>query len=174
VGRRSTAAAAAAAAAFTSSRVGFAPGSSVGQSFGRISSDTTVAVIGLVGIVLVPVITFFTTKSLERRRARDDAICEKRTEFHDKTIRGMILNLGIDKTAKEPAPRVQAKVIADITPDLILYASREVVLVWSRFRHVGPQEKPAPEAMLYAFEGLLRAMRTDLGHAVSPSRTWNY
>lgn len=142
---------------------------SIAQWLGTLPGDTRTAVIGLTGIVLVPFITFFTTRSQERRRARDDAIREKRTDFYDKTIRGMIRIFNIDKTQKPSTPDDMAKLIASITPEFVLYASRGVVLAWNRFREAGAQTPPNEAALLAAFEDLLREMRKDLGHEV-PTR----
>lgn len=143
---------------------------STGQWLGSLPSATRTAVIGFVGIVLVPVITFFTTRSLQQRRARDDAIREKRTDFYDKAMRGLLLNLGLDQTVKKPTPKQQVKFIANITPDFVLYGSRGVVRAWVHFRAVGQDSAPTNVRILWAFENLLRAMRRDLGHLVPSSR----
>ncbi|WP_375388757.1 hypothetical protein [uncultured Amnibacterium sp.] len=142
---------------------------STGQWLGRLPGDTRTAVIGLVGIVLVPVITFFTSRAQERRRARDDAIREKRTQFYDMAIRGMLRMFNLDKTAKPSTPNQQMKFFADITPEFILYASRGVVLAWNNFRKLGQQGSPSQGDFIAAFENVFREMRKDLGHDV-PAR----
>lgn len=142
---------------------------STGQWLGDLPGDTRTAVIGLFGIVLVPVITYFTTRSQERRRARDDAIREERTAFYNTAIHGMIRMFNIDKTQQPTTADDMQKFLADITPKFVLFASRGAVLAWNHFREVAGRVSPNERNLLFAFENVLREMRKDLGHEV-PAR----
>jgi hypothetical protein len=54
---------------------------------------------------------------------------------------------------------------ADITPQLITYGSRGVIRAWNNFRRVS-RNNPDTKTIMFAFEDLLKAMRSDLGHVV--------
>lgn len=53
-----------------------------------------------------------------------------------------------------------------MTPELITYGSRGVIRAWNEFRKVSRLQTDNSTAVMLAFEGLLKAMRQDLGHTV--------
>jgi hypothetical protein len=118
-------------------------------------------VAGFTGVLLVPVITYFTTRSLQRRSARESAMRDQKNRFYDEFIRGFMdyLNSKVNDQKKEV--KIQ-KLFADTAPRLLTYGSRGVILAWNKFRFTAASE---PNESLFRFEDLLKEMRKDLGHS---------
>ena len=95
----------------------------------------------------------------------DASVREHKTKLYDDTMRGLMrmLNLGSGKPLDEKEMKT---FFADVTPPLITYGSRGVILAWNKFRKVSRTVGIDPIDMMLSFEGLLKAMRQDLGHRV--------
>jgi len=91
---------------------------------------------------------------------------ERKVEVYDKVI-NLFFSIFLAKPLKLEAKNEQdlAKEIAEITPDLILWASDEVLSKYIDLKHFSIKGDPSnPAKSLEIFEQLLLAMRKDLGH----------
>jgi hypothetical protein len=137
----------------------------VGPWFVALPTDNMAAVVGIAGVLLVPIITYFTSRSLERRRSLEDGIRAHKTKLYDDLMKGLMRMLNLQKAAAMSEPEM-LEFFAQITPGLITYGSNDVLRAWNNFRRISAVPGVEAKAILVSFEGLLTAMRKDLGHAV--------
>lgn len=130
-----------------------------------LDGDTRTAVLAFAGVLSVPVVTFFTQRSLERRRSVDSAIRERKTKVYEDMIDGMMRMLDLRKQGAMTQPQM-LDFFADITPGLISFGSRGVIKAWNDFRRVSRTNSDDVGAVMTAFEDMLKAVRKDLGHRV--------
>jgi len=135
----------------------------IGPWFIALPSDHMAAVVGIAGVLLVPVITYFTSRSLERRKSLEDGIRARKTELYDDLMKGLMRMLNLQKSSAMSETEM-LEFFATITPGLITYGSNEVLSAWNKFRRISAVPGVTPKEVLVSFESLLTAMRKDLGH----------
>ncbi|WP_104193874.1 hypothetical protein [Cryobacterium sp. M25] len=120
---------------------------------------------GAVALLLVPVVTYFTTHALDLGRSRESAIRIQKNQIYDDLMAGMLDMLGMGPTGTKYTPEQIQVLFADATPRLMTYGSRSVILAWNAFRQETAKAGRSNQSILFAFEDLLMALRSDLGHA---------
>lgn len=140
------------------------PANQVGTWFLALPPQT-MAVIGSGAVLLiVPIITFFTTKSLEQGKSRENAVRQQKTAFYENLIDQLIGMLGIARAGTIGDVDQIAKVFASVPAPLLTFGSGNVIRAWNRLMRVSREDAKNHKAVMVAFEGLIKAMRTDLGH----------
>lgn len=125
--------------------------------------QTQTPVAAFTGLLLVPIITFATTRQLERRRLLDAALREKKTILYDEMIKGLLSMFNLGKAKKNNFDIL--RFYATITPRLMTYGSRGVIKAWTGFRLGAAHADGNPIRTMSLFEDVLKAMRKDLGHS---------
>ena len=158
-------------------------GTLVFSALQRMDGDTRGATIALVGVIAVPVITFITQWGMEKKRSREQAIREKRTEFYETVIKlfMQIMNSSANGDEGDLADD-WASQMRSLTPQMILYGSKEFVQAWNVFRQTsalntagdGELGPDAVNLMVASMEKTMIAARKDLGHRVSTTEQGQY
>jgi hypothetical protein len=90
----------------------------------------------------------------------------KKVEIYDKIIKFFFESILAHKLGQEP--RTQEELVqgfADMTPDLILWASDEVLNLYIQFRqNTSSERQDSSSSSILLFGQMLLAMRKDLGH----------
>jgi hypothetical protein len=78
-----------------------------------------------------------------------------------------IFGLGEERSEEESAAAISAATarLAKMTPELISWASDEVLATWSRYRRAMTRRKPDPVWLMFGFEDVLLTIRRDVGRA---------
>lgn len=90
----------------------------------------------------------------------------KKTEIYDQVINFFFDSILATKLGREPKREEElVKGFADMTPDLILWASDDVLNLYIEFRLIASSNiQDSPNKPILLFGQLLLAMRKDLGH----------
>ncbi|HSX35312.1 MAG TPA: hypothetical protein VLH84_00055 [Patescibacteria group bacterium] len=130
------------------------------------SQNTHTAIIGAAALLLVPVVTYFTTKSIERRRSVEQTMRLKKIELYQSFIE-FFMRLLLNSGKPKPNSDEMVAFLAEVTPKIITYASNDVIKQWGHFRvNLDKLLKTGnPMDWMKPFEDILIAMRKDLGHS---------
>lgn len=90
----------------------------------------------------------------------------KKTEMYDKVINFFLDSILADKLGQQPKNEAElVQGFAEMTPDLILWASDDVLNLYIKFRQMANSNvQDSLNSPLLLFGQLLLAMRKDLGH----------
>lgn len=135
----------------------------IGHWYSGLSDPIKTAVLTGIPVILVAVVGFYANKSIETKRAVEQAMRPKKLELYTEFNRFFMSIFANEKVAKKPADDDIMKFFSDKTPELITFASNEVIEKWGKLR-VGLEAAPANEAKMFLVEEMLKAIRTDLGH----------
>lgn len=90
----------------------------------------------------------------------------KKTEIYDKVINFFFDSILASKLGRQPKSEEELiQGFAEMTPDLILWASDDVLNLYIEFRQMASSDlQNSPNSPILLFGQLLLAMRRDLGH----------
>ena len=121
--------------------------------------------------VIVTVFSVLISKHLENRTAIEAALREKKEPIYQKLI-DFVFNITFaTKLGKEmPSEKEILQFLADMTRDLVVWGSPEVITEFSRFKNskltqVGDGDSSGGAFdLLFSMEEVFKAIRKDLGH----------
>ncbi|MBL1083079.1 hypothetical protein JK359_13980 [Streptomyces actinomycinicus] len=130
------------------------------QVFHGVNPTVAAAAVTAMATVLVTVATLVIGRYLERRKSVEAEIRASKIPVYTRLVSGLM------RTVMNPdssnADEV-AQFLREITPDLITWASDDVLLAWSKFKREA--QVLAAEDTIFSFEELLSAIRRDFGHS---------
>ena len=136
------------------------------RSFQGLENQVAAAVVAASATVLVSVLSVTVTRLWERHNERERELRAKRVPVYERFISewlGLMLNSRGGQLDEERAKEF----FITLTPDILVWASDEVLVQWSRERRRWTQvaEQGNAMEMMFRFEDLLLTIRRDLGHS---------
>lgn len=148
-----------------------------------LENDIAVAIVTAGATVFVSVFSAVWARKSEKAQAIEQQIREKKTPVYEKFI-GIAFDIiwaGRNQTNQEqndPSQRKQqgestkgktpnpVERLQELTPDLIIWGTDEVIASWVEFRKVAANpNKYKPMEIMLVFEAFMSAIRKDLGHS---------
>ncbi|MFI0515366.1 hypothetical protein ACH3Y9_34040 [Streptomyces sp. WSLK1-5] len=129
------------------------------QVFHGVNPTVAAAAVTAMATVLVTVATLVMGRYLERRKTIEAEIRASKIPVYTTLVSGLM------RTVMNPGSSSEDEVVQflrEITPNLITWASDDVLLAWSKFKREA-QILPS-EDTVFSFEELLSAIRRDFGH----------
>ncbi|MGW1376194.1 hypothetical protein ACWD6P_18255 [Streptomyces sp. NPDC002446] len=130
------------------------------QVFHGVNPTVAAAAVTAMATVLVTVATLVIGRYIERRKAVEEDIRSSKIPVYTRLVSGLM------RTVMNPDSSNEDEVVQflrDITPDLITWASDDVLLAWSKFKREA--QVLVSEDTVFNFEELLSAIRRDFGHS---------
>lgn len=130
------------------------------QMFHGINPTVAAAAVAAISTTTVAVATLVIGRYFERRKTIEADIRASKIPTYSRLVSGL---LGVFQSKSGPEQQAAAEALfRDLTPDLITWASDEVLIAWSRFKRDIPNLPP--EEAPFALEKVLMAIRRDYGH----------
>ena len=130
-----------------------------------VNSDLAKAVIAGSATVLVSVVSLIISKHMEHKAKLTEEIRQKKVPAYEQLIALMFDLLFWAKAGKKkPTDQKLVKSFVDFTKQTIIWGSEDVIKAYAVFRNAGWANMDIEE-MMDTYEGLLKAMRKDLGHS---------
>lgn len=138
--------------------------------FSSINPTLGAGMIAASGTVIVTLISVLVSKHFERKAHVLAHLREKKVPTYEKMIDFIFSITFAEKIGKkQPSEKEMIKFIAEITQELVIWGSDDMIDAFYKFRMRsidsanGVQQEPAQ--ILYSVENLLLAIRKDLGHS---------
>ncbi|CAN5850556.1 hypothetical protein BH24ACT3_BH24ACT3_09720 [soil metagenome] len=132
------------------------------RSFASLDSQVAAALaVAGATVIVVPITRWF-----ERRRLREEPLQSRKVDVYERFIRGFLDNFFDQRRAGVIDEAKLLAFMTDITPDLTIWASDEVLAGWSRLRRRWADRATAGGIQaLLELEQLFLSIRQDLGHS---------
>jgi len=139
---------------------------SASQAFTQLDEKTAASLVAAFTTIVVSLVSVLVAKSYERRRAIEIELRGKKTPFYENLIALVFDAIYSAKFGESMSEKETHKAFADATKNLVIWGSPEVVSAFSRFRRLATTASASkdPPSVMITVEGLLRAIRKDLGH----------
>lgn len=130
------------------------------QLFHGVDPTVSAAIVAAMSTTAVAIGTLVLGRFFERQKSIEGEIREKKIPIYNRLVAGLfgLLNAP-DETARQAAA---TDLFQTITPDIITWASDDVLVAWSRFKRRVPVSRQ--EDQIFLLEEVLVAIRKDYGH----------
>ena len=132
-----------------------------GWIFDGVDPTVSAALVAAMATVLVSVLGVVLARFLERRRQIEVEIRQRKIPMYRKMVQGLIS--GLLNTKNGDTTELEA-LFTSLTPQLITWASDDVITAWNRFKRSSGEVESDPMGVMFKFEEILTAVRADLGH----------
>jgi hypothetical protein len=136
----------------------------ISKWYGTLSESIQTGIIAAVPILVVAVLGYFANKSLETRRSIEQAMRPKKLELYDSFVKYIMTVFANENFNRRPTEKEMIKFFTAKTPELMTFASNDVIEKWGKFRTRLSDESIPNEQKMFTVEELFIAIRKDLGH----------
>lgn len=133
------------------------------QIFHGVDPTVAAASVGAMSTIIVAVATLVIGRYVERRKAIEAEIRASKIPVYSRLVGGLMSTI-LNGASQDNAEQI-ANLLRDVTPDLVTWASDDVLIAWARFKR--EVQRSAAEDAVFEFEKLLLAIRRDYGHSGS-------
>ncbi|WP_406383179.1 hypothetical protein OHU25_29100 [Streptomyces sp. NBC_00117] len=130
------------------------------QVFHGVNPTVAAAALTAMATVLITVATLVIGRYIERQKAVEAEIRASKIPVYTRLVSGLMRTV-LNPDSSNADELVQF--LREITPDLITWASDDVLLAWSKFKREA--QVLVSEDTVFGFEELLSAIRRDFGHS---------
>ncbi|MFG1812092.1 hypothetical protein [Streptomyces sp. NPDC049040] len=114
--------------------------------------------------IIVAVATLVVRRYVERRKAIQDEIRAGKIPVYSRLVGGLMATI-LNGNSENNADDI-VTLLREVTPDLVTWASDDVLVAWARFKREVQSATQSVDAV-FEFEKLLLAIRRDYGHSGS-------
>lgn len=133
--------------------------------YNSLSESIQTGIITALPIILVAIVGYFANQSLETKRSVEQAMRPRKLELYDDFLKFIMRIFGNEKVNKRPTDDDMMKFFVTKTPELMTFASNNVIEKWGKLRVSLSDENTKDEQKMFIVEDLFRAIRSDLGHS---------
>ena len=133
----------------------------LGWLFEGVDPGVSAAIVAATATILVSVASVTLGRYLERRHQIEVEIRERKIPIYNTMIAGLIKGLLESKDGQ--TANLEA-LFRELTPQLVTWASDDVIKAWKTFKTFSATGDPDPIPVMFVFENVLKAVRQDLGH----------
>ena len=143
--------------------------SKIWSVFSSVNPTLGAGLLAAAATITVSLISVLISKHLDRKALIANHLREKKVPTYEKIIRFIFEITFASKLGKKPpAEKEVIKFFAEITQELVIWGSDEILIAFYKFRtesmNIEELTNKEPLAVLFTFEDLLLAIRKDLGH----------
>lgn len=133
----------------------------LGWLFDGVDPTISAAIVAAAATTIVSVASVALGRYFERQRQIEVEIRERKIPMYKEMVEGLLG--GILSTTKDGDTSALEALFKSLTPQLVTWASDDVIRAWTRFKRQSSEDAD-PIDVMFGFEEVLKAVRVDLGH----------
>lgn len=131
---------------------------------GGLDKSLQTALIAAVPIIAVALISLYANKSLETKRAVEQVMRPRKLDMYEDFDKFFMSIFTPEYVQKSPTEKEITEFFVNKNPELLSYASNNVIKKWGKLRANLSDDKLSNVDKMLLVEGLLKEIRIDLGH----------